>query len=71
MTQFKEYKLVVGIEGGNKFTEDVNSLISEGWQPIGGLSVVAGEPEKTNDPKLLAAGYDIKTRLITFQAMVR
>ena len=40
MTQFKEYKLVMGSEGGNKFTDEVNQLISDGWQPIGGVNVV-------------------------------
>lgn len=71
MTQFKEYKLVMGAEGGNKFAEDINKLISEGWQPIGGVSVIKSEPQKAEDPKLLAAGYDMMNKLFTFQAMVR
>ncbi|MBK5273001.1 MAG: hypothetical protein JJE22_18530 [Bacteroidia bacterium] len=40
MTQFKEYKIVVGAEGGQKFTDEVNKLISEDWQPTGGVSII-------------------------------
>lgn len=71
MIQIKEYKLVVAAEGGTKFEQDVNSLISEGWQPSGGVAVISGEPEKSNDPKLLAMGYDIQSRFFMIQAMVR
>ena len=71
MTQFKEYKLVFGAEDGNKFVQDVNKLISEGWQPIGGVAVITGEAEKSNDPKLLASGYNMSKRFFTIQAMVR
>jgi hypothetical protein len=46
MQQIKEYKLVMGAEGGNKFADEINKLIAEGWQPIGGVSVIKSEPQK-------------------------
>lgn len=67
----KEYKLVMGAEGGIKFAEEITKLMSEGWQPIGGVSVTKSAPQKVDDPKILAAGYDMQNRLFTFQAMVR
>lgn len=71
MTQFKEYKLVMGSEGGNKFTDEVNQLISDGWQPIGGVNVVITHGQKTDNPEMLARGLDMESKLLTFQSMVR
>lgn len=69
--KIKEYKLVMGAEGGHKFVEDVNKLISEGWQPVGGVSVVITHGQKTNNPEALAAGFDMESKILTFQAMIR
>jgi hypothetical protein len=71
MTQLKKYKLVVGAEGGQKFIEEVNNLISEGWQPTGGVSVVITHGQKTDNPEFLARGFDMESKFLTFQAMVR
>lgn len=71
MTQFKEYKLVMGAEGGNKFTDEVNKLIAEGWQPIGGVSLITTHGQKTDNPEMLARGLDMESKILTFQAMVR
>lgn len=71
MTQFKEYKLVMGAEGGQKLTYEVNKLIAEGWQPIGGVSVVITHGQKTDNPEFLAKGLDMESKILTFQAMVR
>lgn len=71
MTQFKEYKLVMGAEGGQKFTDEVNKLIAEGWQPTGGVSVVITHGQKTENPEFIARGFDMESKILTFQAMVR
>lgn len=71
MTQFKEYKLVMGAEGGHKFTDEVNKLISEGWQPSGGVSVVITHGQKTDNPEFIDKGFDMESKILTFQAMVR
>lgn len=71
MTQAKEYKLVMGAEGGYKFAEEINKLISEGWQPIGGVSAVITHGQKTDNPEHLARGFDMESKILTFQAMVR
>ena len=34
MDKITEYKIVVGVEGGSKFSDEVNQLISEGWLNI-------------------------------------
>lgn len=71
MQQIKEYKIVVGVEGGSKFSDEVNQLISEGWQPVGGVSAILGHGEKTTNPEMLSRGYDLQSKIWTFQAMVR
>ncbi|MEZ5034705.1 MAG: DUF1737 domain-containing protein [Chitinophagaceae bacterium] len=71
MTQFKEYKLVMG-DNGKTFVEDINKLIADGWQPIGGVSILSGLPPETAEPEIQAAtNADSKVRFFTFQAMVR
>lgn len=69
--QFSEYKLVMGAEGGIKFTAEVNQLISDGWQPIGGVSVVITHGQKTDNQEMLARGLDLESKILTFQAMVK
>ena len=71
MTQFKEYKLVMG-DNGKKFVEDINKLISEGWQPLGGVAILSGLPSETAEPEIRKATHaDLKVRFFTFQAMVK
>jgi hypothetical protein len=70
MTQFKEYKLVIG-HNGKQFVEDVNKLLSEGWQPIGGIAILPGEPEVAEPEIQAITGANLKAKFFTFQAMVR
>lgn len=61
----------MGAEGGNKFAEEITKLISEGWQPTGGVSAIITHGQKTNNPEFLAKGLDMESKILTFQAMVR
>lgn len=70
MTQFTEYKLVMGYNG-KQFTEDVNKLISEGWQPIGGVAILSGGTEVAEPEIQATTGANLKAKFFTFQAMVK
>lgn len=71
MKTITEYQLVVGGEGGIKFANDINALIAAGWQPLGGVSVMKTEGQKSTNPEAIAKGLDMESRILTFQAMVR
>ena len=39
-----EYKTLYGPIGGESFTDGINQYIQDGWQPLGGVSVVDVSP---------------------------
>ncbi|MEX2570440.1 MAG: hypothetical protein WD737_03990 [Gemmatimonadota bacterium] len=50
MNRVTEYQIVVGLDpeaaeykGWDKMADDVGAMIKEGWQPLGGIGVEAGQ----------------------------
>jgi hypothetical protein len=58
-------------DNGKRFVEDINKLISEGWQPIGGVAILPGFPEAAEPEIQAATGANLKAKFFTLQAMVR
>lgn len=54
-----EYKIAAA-DSEQKLVDDINSLIREGWQPLGGIAVAISRPSQLAPIKVVA-----------FQAMVR